>query len=98
MEQDVGTLAGPVASSPAMARAVDAALTAASVLAATLGFLCGASAGRASGATRTWLLAAGAALAGAGVVAGAWQRWREAARLRSARQVAEDAQVDFALT
>src|SRR4051794_20875003 len=86
MEQDVRA-----AQRPGRARAGDAALTAFAALAATFAFLCGALAGRASGATRAWLLVVGALLAGGGVVAGTLQRRRDAARVRGARQVAEEA-------
>ena len=83
---------------PPKSRAADAVLTGMTAVSAMLAFLCGAIAGRAWGSLRLSLLVVGAVFAGGGALAAAIQRRRDAALVRSARQVAEDAQVEFALT
>ncbi|WP_130493903.1 GAF domain-containing protein [Motilibacter rhizosphaerae] len=86
------------AASPERERALTVALIAVTAAAAGGGVLCGAFAGRASGAERAWLLAAGVLCAVTGVLATALQKRRDAARVETAQRVAEDAQVAFALT
>ena len=76
----------------------DAVLTAAAVTAAVGAFLVSVMAGTADGTRRTALIAAGAALTGLGIVLAAAQRRRSERALRTAEQIAFDAEVGLTLT
>src|SRR5438874_1957158 len=79
-------------------RVKDYLLSAAAVVAATATYLTSATGGDAVGRTRTALLVLGAVLAGATVVIGALQQRRTQRRLRTAEQVAVDAEAELMLT
>lgn len=76
----------------------DGGLTALAAVAAVAAFLCGNFAGKATGTERGLLLLAGASAAATGVVSSWLQRRRDAAKVRTATQIAEEAQEEFGLT
>jgi hypothetical protein len=79
-------------------RVRDYLLTVAAVVAATATYVTSATGGDAVGRTRTALLVLGAVLAGATVIIGALQQRRTQRRLRTAEQVAVDAEAELMLT
>jgi putative methionine-R-sulfoxide reductase with GAF domain len=77
---------------------VGALLNAAAVVSAAGAYLLSAEAGRTTGADRTRLLVLGAVLAAAVVAAGVLKQLRDARRIRTAEQVAIDAQEELVTT
>ena len=95
---DVTSSPAPTVRSRSLALLSEVGLTAGAAGLAIAAFLCGAAAGKADGGRRTWLLLAGAVFVGLGVVAGGLQRRRDSVRVKTATQVAEEAQEEFGLT
>lgn len=88
----------PAAAGRWRALLAESGLTLLAAVAAVAAFLCGNSAGRASGGERALLLLAGGVAAATGVVSTWLQRRRDASRVRTATQIAEEAQEEFGLT